>query len=56
MTAKKLTIKGITFPDFGDDDSKKNFRLIFHIGYNDKDGNWWTMPCLVKKDLYCKEG
>jgi hypothetical protein len=39
MTAKKLTVKGITFPNFGDDDSKKNFRLIFHIGYTDKDGN-----------------
>ena len=38
MTAKKLTIKGITFPNFGDDNRKKNFRLIFHIGYTDKDG------------------
>ncbi|HEX8737750.1 MAG TPA: hypothetical protein VF721_20625 [Pyrinomonadaceae bacterium] len=36
--AKKLTIKGITFPDFGDDKSKKNFRLVFYIGYTDKDG------------------
>ena len=36
--AKKLTIKGITFPNFGDDKSKKNFRLVFHIGYTDKDG------------------
>lgn len=39
MAKKKLTIKGITFPDFGDDDSKKNFRLMFFIGYTDKDGN-----------------
>ncbi|HEY0458116.1 MAG TPA: hypothetical protein VGC97_03120 [Pyrinomonadaceae bacterium] len=39
MAKKKLTIKGITFPNFGDDDSKKNFRLIFYIGYTDKDGN-----------------
>lgn len=37
--AKKLTIKGIKFPDFGDDDSKKNFRLVFYVGYTDKDGN-----------------
>src|SRR5262245_28382415 len=39
MATKKLTIKGITFPNFGDDDSKKNFRLIFHIGYTDAQGN-----------------
>ena len=39
MAKKKLTIKGITFPDFGDDDSKKNFRLIFYIGYTDKIGD-----------------
>jgi hypothetical protein len=38
MTTKKLTIKGITFPNFVGDDSKKNFRLVFHIGYKDKDG------------------
>ncbi len=37
--SKKLTIKGITFPDFGDDDSKKNFRLIFYIGFTDKNGD-----------------
>jgi hypothetical protein len=30
---KKLTLKGITFPNFGKDNSKKNFRLVFHIGY-----------------------
>jgi hypothetical protein len=36
---KKLSIKGITFPDFGDDDSKKNFRLVFHVGYNDENGD-----------------
>jgi hypothetical protein len=39
MAKKKLTIKGITFPDFGDDDSKKNFRLIFYIAYTDKNGD-----------------
>jgi hypothetical protein len=39
MSKKKLTIKGITFPDFGDDDSKKNFRLIFYIGFTDKNGD-----------------
>lgn len=39
MAKKKLTIKGITFPDYGDDDSKKNFRLVFYIGYTDDDGN-----------------
>lgn len=36
---KKLTIKGITFPNFGDDNSKKNFRLVFFIGYTDKNGD-----------------
>lgn len=39
MAKKKLTIKGITFPNFGDDDSKKNFRLIFFIGYTDENGD-----------------
>jgi hypothetical protein len=39
MAKKKLTIKGITFPNFGDDDSKKNFRLIFYIGYTDANGD-----------------
>lgn len=39
MAKKKLALKGITFPDFGDDDSKKNFRLVFYIGYTDADGN-----------------
>src|SRR5262245_58064190 len=39
MAKKKLTIKGIAFPDFGDDDSKKNFRLIFYIAYTDKNGD-----------------
>jgi hypothetical protein len=39
MAKKKLTIKGITFPNFVNDDSKKNFRLIFYIGYTDKNGN-----------------
>src|ERR1044072_3796091 len=39
MTTKKLTIKDITFPKFANDDSKKNFRLVFHIGYTDNNGN-----------------
>lgn len=39
MAKKKLTLKGITFPDFGDDDSKKNFRLIFYIAYTDENGD-----------------
>ena len=39
MAIKKLTLKGITFPDFGDDDSKKNFRLVFYIGYTDENGD-----------------
>jgi hypothetical protein len=39
MAKKKLTIKGITFPDFGDDDSKKNFRLIFYIAYTNGNGD-----------------
>jgi hypothetical protein len=39
MAKKKLTIKGITFPNFGTDESKKNFRLIFYIGYTDKNGD-----------------
>ena len=39
MAKKKLTIKGITFPDFGDDNSKKNFRLVFYIGYTNSDGD-----------------
>lgn len=39
MAKKKVTIKGITFPNFGKDDSKKNFRLVFHIGYTDTNGD-----------------
>lgn len=39
MAKKKLFIKGITFPDFGDDDSKKNFRLIFYIAHTGKNGD-----------------
>ena len=49
MAKKKLTIKGITFPDFGDDDSKKNFRLIFYIAYNDKNGDE-TATIVTKPD------
>jgi hypothetical protein len=33
-----------------------HIRFKEHRVFNDKDGNWWTSPCLVKKDLYCKEG
>jgi len=47
MSKKKLTIKGITFPNFGDDDSKKNFRLVFYIGYTDADGE--EMATIVSK-------
>lgn len=47
MSKKKLTIKGITFPQFGDDDSKKNFRLVFYIGYTDADGE--EMATIVSK-------
>jgi len=39
MAKKKLTIKGITFPNFVKDNSKKNFRLVFYIGYTDKNGD-----------------
>jgi hypothetical protein len=39
MANKKLTIKGITFPNFGKDDRKKNFRLVFHVGYTDANGD-----------------
>lgn len=39
MAKKKLTIKGITFPNFGNDDSKKNFRLVFYIGYTNSAGD-----------------
>lgn len=38
MATKTLTIEGITFPDFAEDKSKKNFRLIFYIGYTGDDG------------------
>lgn len=38
MATKTLTIDGITFPDFAEDKSKKNFRLIFFIGYKGSDG------------------
>jgi len=37
MATQMLTIEGITFPDFGDDNSKKNFRLIFYIAYKGDD-------------------
>lgn len=47
MSKKKLTIKEITFPNFGDDDSKKNFRLVFYIGYTDADGE--EMATIVSK-------
>lgn len=38
MANTKISLKGITFPDFGDDDSKKNFRLVFFIAFTDKNG------------------
>ena len=37
MATKMLTIDGITFPDFGDDKSKKNFRPVFYMLYKGKD-------------------
>ena len=49
MAKKKLNIKGITFPDFGDDDSKKNFRLIFYIAYTDENGDE-TATIVTKPD------
>ena len=33
-----------------------HIRFGEHRIYNDKDGNFWTIPCLVKKDEHCKEG
>jgi phage gp45-like len=33
-----------------------HIRFKEHRIFNDGDGNWWTIPCLVKKDKYCKEG
>jgi len=33
-----------------------HIRFRDHRIFNDADGNWWTIPCLVKKDKYCKEG
>lgn len=38
MSAKMLTIEGITFPKFHKNSSKRNFRLIFYIAYKDADG------------------
>lgn len=35
MARTKISLKGITFPDFGDDDSKRNFRLLFFIAFTD---------------------
>ncbi|HEY8560992.1 MAG TPA: hypothetical protein VIL74_11525 [Pyrinomonadaceae bacterium] len=49
MAKKKLSIKGITFPDFGDDDSKKNFRLVFYIGHTNEDGDE-TATIVTKPD------
>jgi phage gp45-like len=33
-----------------------HIRFQDHRIFNDEEGNWWTSPCLVKKDKYCKEG
>ena len=38
MSAKMLTIEGITFPKFHKKSSKRNFRLIFYIAYKDAKG------------------
>jgi len=37
-------------------DEHTHIRFQDHRVFNDKDGNWWTSPCQIKKDLYCKEG
>jgi phage gp45-like len=33
-----------------------HIRFKDHRIFNDEDGNFWTSPCLVKKDQHCKEG
>lgn len=33
-----IAVNGITFPNFGKDNSKKNFRLLIDFSYFDKDG------------------
>jgi hypothetical protein len=38
MAKKTLTIEGITFPKFSKGSSKRNFRLVFFIGYKDSAG------------------
>lgn len=54
MSAKnlKLTLEGLQFPDFGNDGSKKNFRLIFTFRCIDADGKPGTvvasLPPLTK--------
>lgn len=47
MSAKMLTIEGITFPKFHKKSSKRNFRLIFYIAYKDADGK--TKTTIVTK-------
>jgi phage gp45-like len=37
-------------------DQHAHIRFKDHRIFNDEEGNWWTTPCLVKKDKYCKEG
>jgi phage gp45-like len=31
-----------------------HIRFMQHRIWNEEEGNFWTMPCLVKKDLHCK--
>lgn len=33
-----------------------HIRFKEHRIWNEDEGNFWTMPCLVKKDQHCKEG
>lgn len=33
-----------------------HIRFMDHRIWNEDEGNFWTVPCLVKKDQHCKEG
>ena len=36
-------------------DKHTHMRFQEHRIWNEEEGNFWTIPCLVKKDLHCKE-
>ena len=36
-------------------DKHTHMRFQEHRIWNEEEGNYWTIPCLVKKDLHCKE-